>query len=85
MTALIIAFCKKHIAAFALIGSILVIGLFIYFKGWSDRGAKDKSASQAHTINRSIKRGQTNEKVRNMDDVIICGAIGGVYRNDKCQ
>lgn len=85
MQVLILAFLKRHLAAFVLIGSILLIGSFVYLKGWSDRGDRDKAAAQEHQINRATNRGKINEKVRKLDDAGLCGALGGVYRDDKCQ
>lgn len=85
MNTLLFAFFRKHMAAFVLIASVLMIGIFIYSKGWADRGEKEKAASQTHTINRTSNRGEINEKVQSMHDAGICGALGGVYRNDKCE
>lgn len=85
MTALLVAFLRNQWPALALAASILAISTFIYMKGWSDRGEKDKIASQAHTINRTDNRGKINEKVRSMDDAGICGVIDGVYINNQCK
>lgn len=85
MAALALTFLRKHWAAFVLVASICAIGAFIYMKGWSDRGEKERAASQTHTINRTDNRGKINEKVRKLDDAGVCGALGGLYRDDECQ
>ncbi|MCH4541436.1 hypothetical protein [Ochrobactrum sp. A-1] len=56
MQVLILAFLKRHLAAFVLIGSILLIGSFVYLKGvvgsrrpgqGSRPGAPDQSSYQS--------------------------------------
>lgn len=85
MTTLLLAFFKKHLVAFALVAALIAAGAVLYIKGWSDRGTKEQSASQSKTIERNETRGKTNDKVQKMDGAAICNALGGVYRNDKCE
>ena len=85
MAAFILIFVRKHWPALTLIASLLVIGNYLYIKGWSERGEKEKYASQTHTINRTDNRGKTNEAVRAMDDSDLCSAIGGVHSNNECK
>lgn len=85
MTGLMVAFFKRHLAVFILIASLLVIGFSLYLKGWSDRGNQDKAAAKEYAIKRINNRGRINEEVRNLDDAGVCGALGGVFRNNQCQ
>jgi len=85
MAALIMIFVRKHWPVLALIASLFVIGNYLYMKGWSERGEKEKYASQTHTINRTDNRGKINETVRAMDGSDLCSAIGGVHSNNECK
>lgn len=84
MNVLIAAFLKRHLAVLVLIAALLVVGFSLYWRGWSDRGAQEIVKEQKHQINRTNNRGKINEKVRNLDDAGLCGALGGVLTDNQC-
>ena len=85
MSAVLLLFLRKNWMPIALAsGTLLGVGA-IYLKGRSDASATADAKSTTAIIKRLKERNATDAKVETMSDPKLCRAIGGVWRDNRCE
>jgi hypothetical protein len=85
MGALALAFLKKNWLPIAICLAIAAAAGGLYLKGRADGRAIAGAESKQATFDQLKERSATDEKVRNMSDADLCGAIGGELRDGRCE